>query len=520
MRTAIIALALTACAAPQADAPPPAVPVPAVAPAPPPVVFPDEPFRAHQPPPAQARAFAAPHVQQFTLPDGIEATLVERHNLPIVSLSLDMYGGASLDPKGKDGLASVCTSLMSEGTQKLDKLAFEEALADLASEVSSGAAVDRHQVSMSSLRKNLDATLDLWTDTLLRPGLRQDELDRSLKRRIAGLAQLKGSPAGVAPRLAGSIVFGPQHLHGRMATEGSYRALTLADCQKFVATRIKPRGAKLFVVGDITRAELESKLAARLGGWSGRAPAPPQPAAAHPRKGKLFFVDIPKAAQSMVVVLASGPQRKAPDFHPTSLMAGILGGGFTSRINMNIREKHGYAYGAGGGFVYTRDGSHFRATASVRTNVTKESIQEILKEVRAMASGEPTDEELSREKDGRVLALPARFATGEQTLGAFRELVYYGLPLDYFDSYVAQITAVNQAAVKKAAARHLHPAELQILVVGDGKVVLPGLEELVTAKEVPGPIVKLDADGKSLGADTVASALPARERRARLDGSE
>jgi zinc protease len=230
-----------------------------------------------------------------------------------------------------------------------------------------------------------------------------------------------------------------------------------------------------------------------------------QPGAAHPRKGKLFFVDIPKAAQSMVLILASGPQRKAPDFHPTSIMAGILGGGFTSRINMNIREKHGYAYGAGGGFLYTHDGSHFRATASVRTNVTKESIEEMLKEVSAMASGEPTDEELTREKDGRVLALPARFATGEQTLGAFRELVYFGLPLDYFDGYVGKVKAVDRAAVRKAAARHLHPAELQILVVGDGKVVLPRLEELVAAKEVPGPIVKLDADGKPLGAETVAA---------------
>jgi zinc protease len=499
------ALVLTGCAAPQADAPPPAAPAPAPAPAPAAIVFPEEPFRAHQPAAGDPRDFAAPHVERFTLASGIDTYLVERHNLPIVSLSLEMEGGAAVDPRGKDGLAGVCSALMSDGTDKLDKLAFEAALADLASEVNSGAGPDLHQVSMSSLRKNLDATLDLWADTLLRPGLRQEELDRSLKRRIAGLAQLKGSPAGVAPRLAGSIVFGPQHLHGRMATEGSYRALTLADCKKFVATRIRPSGAKLFVVGDITRAELTSKLAARLGGWTGRAPAVARPGAPHPRKGKLFFVDIPRAAQSMVLVLAPGPQRKAADFHPTSIMSGILGGGFTSRINMNIREKHGYAYGASGGFLYTRDGSHFRSTASVRTNVTKESIQEILREVSAMASGEPTDEELTREKDGRVLALPARFATGEQTLAAFRELVYFGLPLDYFDSYVGKVKAVDRTAVKKAAARHLHPGELQILVVGDGKVVLPRLEELVAAREIPGPIVKLDADGKPLGAETVAA---------------
>jgi zinc protease len=256
------------------------------------------------------------------------------------------------------------------------------------------------------------------------------------------------------------------------------------------------------VVGDITRADLTTKLASRLAGWSGRPKLASRPGKPQPRKGKLFFVDIPKAAQSVVQILAQGPVRKAPDFQPTSIMTGILGGGFTSRINMNVREKHGYAYGAGGGFQYTREGSTFRANASVRTNVTKESIQEMLKEIRGLATGEPTDDELVREKDGRILALPARFATGEQTLGAFRELVYFGLPLDYWDSYVARVKAVDIASVKKAAAKHLHPGDLQILVVGDRKTVLPRLEELVASKEVPGPIVILDPDGKPTTGET------------------
>jgi zinc protease len=385
---------------------------------------------------------------------------------------------------------------MSDGTTKLDKIAFEEALADIASNVNSDAGADRHEVSMSALSKNLEATLDLWADSLLRPGMRQDEFDRSIKRRIAGLTQLKGSPAGVAGRLAGSVVYGPQHLHGRFATEQSYRALGLDDCKKFVAEHIKPQGSNLFVVGDISRAELTAKLAARLAGWTGKPKLAARPGKPQPRKGKLFFVDVPKAAQSVVQILALGPPRKAPDFQPTSIMSGILGGGFTSRINMNIREKHGYAYGASGGFAYTREGSTFRASGSVRTNVTKESIQEMLKEIRGLASGEPTDDEVVREKDGRILALPARFATGGQTLGAFRELVYFDLPLDYWDSYVARVKAVDKAAVKKAAVKHLHPRDLQILVVGDGKTVLPKLEELVASKEVPGPIVVLDPDGK------------------------
>jgi zinc protease len=352
---------------------------------------------------------------------------------------------------------------------------------------------------MDTLTRNLDTTLDLWADTLLHPGLRQEELDRNLKRRIAGLQQTKGNPNGVAGRVAGSIVYGPEHLFGRVQTEASLGAITLADCKAFVADNLKPEGAQLFAVGDITKAELTAKLTARLKGWKGRAKAAPKLTAAQPRKGKIFFVDMPNAPQSVVQLMHLGPVRKAPDFQPTSIMAAILGGSFTSRINMNIREKHGYAYGARGDFRYNRVGSMFNASAQVRTDVTKESIVEMLNEIRSMHDGEPTAEELSREKDGKVLALPARFATGAQVLGAFRDLVYFGLPLDYYDTLVPKVRAVDVAAVKKAAAAHLKLGDLQLLVVGDGKVVLPKLKELAATHELTGDLVVLDADGKPIG---------------------
>jgi zinc protease len=196
-----------------------------------------------------------------------------------------------------------------------------------------------------------------------------------------------------------------------------------------------------------------------------------------------------------------GPPRKSADYQQTNIMSSILGGGFASRINMNIREKHGYAYGARGGFSYTRQGSTFNANASVRSDVTKESIVEMLKEIRGLRGGEAKDneklpEELEREKDGKILELPAQFATGGQTLGAFRSLIYFGLPLNYFDTLVPQVKAVNEAAVKKAAAKHLRPDDLRVLVVGDGKTVLPKLKELAEDKALSGEIILLDPDGK------------------------
>jgi zinc protease len=486
-------------AAPPPEATAAPVPPPPEEPPPPELAFPEEAFRAQQPAPDKLRPFKTPPLQRFSLPGGISVFLVERHNLPIVSMSLVFEGGGFVDPKGKDGLASVCSTLMSEGTQALGKIEMEEALADIASSVESGSSDDQHFVSLGSLKKNLAQTLDLWGDTLLKPGMRQDELDRSLKRRIAGLQQTKGNPAAVAQRLSDSVVYGPDHLFGRFPTEASYGAITLADCQSFLADYVKPQGARLFVVGDVTKAEVTEQVGARLKGWTGKPKKAPSPTAAKPRAGKVFFVDMPNAPQSVVQLLHLGPPRTAGDYQATSIMSGILGGGFSSRINMNIREKHGYAYGARGGFDYDRKGSTFRAAASVRTDVTKESILEMWKEIRGLREGEPTEQELTREKDNKVLSVPAQFSTGGQTLGAFRELIYYGLPLNYFDTLVPKVQAVNKGAVKQAASKHLKLNNLQLLVVGDGKVVLPKLKELAEAKEWGGgKITLLDPDGKPL----------------------
>jgi zinc protease len=502
----------------------PTTPDPVVADAPVPVQeFPNEPFRKEQPTPGPARPLKTPTLQRFSLPGGISVYLVEKQTLPIVSLSLTFEGGQATDPTGKEGRASVCAGLLSAGTEKLDRIAFEETLADIASEIGSGASDDQHFVSADTLKKNLGPTLDLFADTILKPGLRGDEFERMIKRRVAGLAQMKGNPAAVAGRLTGGIIHGVTHPYGRFATEASFGALTLDDCKKFVGDYVKPQGARLFVVGAITKAEIIAEVGPRLKAWTGRPKAAPAIAASKPRPGKIFFVDMPNAPQSVVQLMHLGPPRKAPDFQQTAIMGSILGGGFTSRINMNIREKHGYAYGARGGFEYTRKGGVFRAGASVRTNVTKESILEICKEIRAIQSGEsdgaPKPDELLREKNGRILALPAQFATGASTLGAFRDLIYYDLPLNYYDGLVAKVEAVDLPAVKKAAGKYLHPESLQLLVVGDGKTVLPKLKELAAGKELSGKITILDPDGNVVEKPAEKSAeKPAADEKPANDG--
>jgi zinc protease len=256
-----------------------------------------------------------------------------------------------------------------------------------------------------------------------------------------------------------------------VVTEASLAAITLDDCRQYVSTYGKPANARLFIVGDLTEAEVRGFFEkGDLAAWTGapvKLPALPAPKAP---PGRIFFVDIPGSAQSQISMLHAGPQRTAPDFFANTMMAAVLGGGFTSRVNMNLREEKGYSYGARGGFGYTKQYGTFNASASVQADATYQSILELAREVKELASGaRPVGkDELVREKQGAILGLPSQFGTAQAALGNYRRLVYFGLPLDYYNGFVARVGQVNEAQVKASAVKHLKPGQALYLVVGDG----------------------------------------------------
>ena len=485
------------------------------------LTFPEEEFRTKQPAAGAPRPFRLPKVKPFTLKNGVKVFLVEQTTLPLVSMDLTFDGGSATDPKGKEGLSSVCMSMLTEGTAKLDKIQYAEALADVASNISTYASDDAHGLSLSSLTKHLDATFALFTDTLLQPGFRQSDFDRMIKRRIESVKQSKGTPASVASRVSGPVLYGPTHPFGTVTTEASLAAITLDDCKAFASKYLKPGNAQLFVVGDQTEAQIRALFEGpTLAAWKGTTPklrATPTPKA---MAGRIFFVNIPGAAQSQVSAMHLGPKRTASDYFANTMMAAVFGGGFSSRINMNLREDKGYSYGARGSFGYMRTFGVFNASASVRTDATYQTLLEIDREVKDLAKGTKPikPDELDREKQGAILGLPGRFATGQAALGQYRSLVYYGLPLDYYNSYVDKVGKVNEAQVKTAAAKHLKPGQAVYLVVGDGSapvIVREGTKDVplmkdgkqVTLREAlsdlaargdvgQGGLVELDADGK------------------------
>jgi len=437
------------------------------------LVFPEEDFRSRQPVAGPPRPFRLPPIKPFTLKSGIKVYLVENHTLPLVSLDLSFEGGAAVDPRGKEGLASVCMAMLTEGTEQLDKIAYAEALADTASSIGGFAGDEVVGVSLSSLRKHLDPTFAQFVDTIRSPGFRQSDFDRLVKRRIEGVKQAKGNPAQVASRISGAVLYGHAHPFGAVITERSLAALTLDDCKAFAKTYLVPKNAKLFVVGDLTEALVRGYFdSARLAGWTGAPPKLAALPAPETMPGRIFFVDIPGAAQSTVSYLQFGPKRTAPDYFATTLMGSVLGGGFTSRINMNLREDKGYSYGARGGFGYTKTYGTFNAAAQVVGNSTYQSLLELDREIKGLWAGKPDfalkPEELDREKRGAILGLPGRFSTAQAALGQYRSLVYFGLPLDYYDSYVAKVDKVPASEVMAAAAKQLRPGQAVYVVVGNG----------------------------------------------------
>ncbi|MCP4446681.1 MAG: insulinase family protein [Myxococcales bacterium] len=458
-----------------------------------PVVFPQEEFRKTQPVPTEPRAFNLPGITRFKLGNQIDVFLAERHELPTISLELNFDGGTVSDRTGREGTASLCMSMVSEGTKKLEKLAFEEAKANIASGISSYAGAESQGISMRTLSKNFDATFGLFADTLLEPGFRDAELERMVKRSLESLKQSKGSAGSVARRVSGNIAYGERHPFGKIVTEKSLRKIKIGDCKSYHKSYVKPKGARLFVVGDMTQAQITEAFTPLLAKWKGAPKKLAKVPAPKSRKGRVFFIDIPGAAQSTISVGHMGPGRKDPSFFANQMMVGVLGGGFSSRINMNLREDKGYSYGARGSFSYNRHFGTFRASSSVRSDSTHQSLLELLTEVTLLQSGtSPAKvEELTREQNGAILGLPARFATAGQVLSMYRNLVYYDLPTTYYNDYVANFKAVTLEQVNAAATKLLHPEDSIILVVGDASV--PQIFRNEENKDVP----RMKADGKT-----------------------
>ena len=422
-----------------------------------------------------------PDIQKATLSNGLNVWLVEHHELPLVAFNLVIQAGADHDPLKMPGLASITADVIDEGTKTRDALEISDELQSIGADLRVQSSQDGTFMSLGTLTKHLDLALSVYTDVLMNPAFPEKEFDRIKKQRITALLQQKDQPAMIASLAFNHILYGPDHPYGnnQTGTEASLNSMTREDLQKFYSSFYRPNNATLIIVGDVTLKDMAKRLEQSLAGWKGAAiPAVAIPAASAPDQRRVYLIDKPGAAQSEIRIGYPALARNTPDFFPVTLMSRILGGQFTSRLNLNLREKHGYTYGARCGFSFNKQPGPFTASAGVTTAKTDSSLREFFYEIDRMQSDGATLEELEFVKKGFSGAFALSFETPAQIAGALQNIVLYKLPEDYYARYLESIDKVSLADVNRVAKKYLDSSRMAAVVVGDLKVIQADVKKL------------------------------------------
>ena len=420
-----------------------------------------------------------PPIQHLTLSNGLPIVLMERHQVPLVQINLQVRAGTAMDPPGLRGLASITAAMMEEGAGSRNALQFADAVDYLGASLSVGSGMHTTTVSLFTPLSKLDSALALFADVVLRPSFPAEELERNRLERLTDLIQWHDQPRIIGATLFSDAIFGKNHPYGPpvVGNEQTIRSFTVENLKQFYSTHVHPNNATLIVVGDVTAATLLPKLEALLGGWKS-APGVPVtwPSASQVKGRKIFLVDKPGAAQSVIRIGRLGVARTTEDYYPLIVMNTILGGSFTSRLNDNLRETHGYAYGAGSRFSFLPLPGSFMAFADVQTDVTDKALTEFMKELTNIPN--ITDAELTRAKNYIALGYPSEFESVRSIAGKLEEVVLYNLPDDYFNTYTQKILAVTKDEVVRVAKKYVDPENIAIVVVGDRKKIEKGITEL------------------------------------------
>jgi zinc protease len=455
--------------------------------------------RKELPKPGPTPPLRMPALQKATLSNGLKIVLAERHETPVVNFNLQIDAGYAADQGGLAGTSGMAMRMVLEGTKRRNSLAISEEAAGLGAALNAGSSLDTSSVSLSALKMSLDASLDLFADVVLNPIFPEADFKRLQAQQIAGIQREKVQPVALAQRVLPSLLYGKDHAYGNpltgSGTEASVKAMTRTSLEQFVNTWVKPNNSTLLIVGDTTMAEIQPKLEKLFAGWKS-APVPKKNLAtvSHLDKTTIYLIDKPGAVQSMILAGHIAPPRANPNEAAIDVMNTILGGAFTSRLNMNLREDKHWAYGAQTLLIGAKGQRTFLTYAPVQSDKTKESLQEIDKELRAIIKDRPvTDEEITKTKLNLTLSLAGDRETKAAVLGDLAEITRYGLPEDNFTTYAQRINALERKDISAAAEIVLRPSKMVYVVVGDKAQVEKGLRELGF-----GEVKMMDADGNIL----------------------
>ncbi|HEU6451075.1 MAG TPA: pitrilysin family protein [Gemmatimonadaceae bacterium] len=444
-----------------------------------------------RPEPGAPRPYRFPVFERATLENGLGVIVAPVRALPLATVMLVSDAGASAEPGGREGVANLTARALLEGTKGRGS-DVTELFERLGASIGAGADWDVSTVAMTVLTSRLKEAMQLFGEVVLDPSFPERELERLRAERLADILQLTAEPRGLANEMFSRVLYeqGSRYARPEDGSAGTVRVLGREDVESFYAARYQPSVSTLIVVGDVSVDDGVKLARETLGGWKGSASESPpvKTAPAHTSRA-VHIVPKAEAPQSELRMGHIGLPRAHPDYFPVLVMNSVLGGLFSSRINLNLREVHGYTYGAFSGYAWRRGPGPFVVSTAVKSDVTAESAREILLEIERMRTDTISEEELSLATSYLGGVFPIRYETTDAIARALSALVTYRLPEDYFDSYRDKVRAVTKVDVLQAADRHLHPEELQLLVVGDPEVVRAPLEELGF-----GPVEMLPAD--------------------------
>jgi zinc protease len=427
--------------------------------------------RSTIPPPGKPAALRVPAWTASTLGNGAELIVSEKHDLPLVSLSITFLGGADqFEPPARRGIGSLAASMLSEGTTTRDGEALSNALQLLGTAVQTTVGGESGTMTFQSTSAKFGATLDILADMLLNPTFPPAGLERLRAQRLVQLNQAKAQSGAIAARVFPRILYGSAHPFGQATTEESVKAIARDDIVAFHQAYFRPGRALVTVVGDVSTAAAKAEVERALAKWTagGDKPAFTYPALPSRQGSTIYLVDKPGAAQSTFAIGNPGPPRNTPDYYALQVMNVILGGQFQSRLNANIREEKGYSYGVNSNFGYGKGPGPFRAGGDIVTAKSDVALIEFMKELRGIEGSRPiTDEELTTAKDALTQRLPGTFGSVAGINTAITTVWAQGLPEDYYQQYGAHVAKVTKDDVVRVAKQYIDLDHLAIVIVGD-----------------------------------------------------
>jgi zinc protease len=437
--------------------------------------------RTEAPLPGAIRSFDFPPVHKDRLGNGLEIRSVQAHRLPIVTMSLMMDAGESSVSGERAGLAVLTGDSLEGGTATRSGAELAEALESIGAGLSVGTGWDATTVSLSCLPERLDEAMTILAEIVLRPGFPADEVDRVRGQRLAAIQQRKMDPSSIASDAARRLTYAEGTPYGRSlgGDVESVESFSPEAAAGFVEAQYRPESAGLILVGDLDQAEMKAMVQRCFGDWSGKAPErPSQRAEPRSRERRVVIVDRPDAVQSEIRIGHIGQPRSTSDYFPLLVFNTILGGAFTSRLNLNLREEHGFTYGVRSGFAFRRDAGPWTISTAVGTEVTADAVREAVSEVEGLLQDGPTQDEVEASRDYMAGIFPLRLETTGQIASQVAELLLYDLPDDYHATYREQIRSVTRDDAMEAARRCIRPDEITVVIAGDASVVREPLEEL------------------------------------------